>query len=140
MAFRQRLSTKTVVTLVILLVLLIGGAVGYAKYTDQKEKARLLQEENARLSNPQEAAKAEAARIKAEVGQAYQLPDEEPTIATVVDANKLKEQAFFANAQNEDKVLIFTQAKLAILYRPSTKKIIQVAPINLGENSNTTQN
>ena len=57
---------------------------------------------------------------------------ETPTIATVTDASKLKDQAFFTNAVTGDKVLIYTNAKKAFLYRPSTNKIINIAPVNLG--------
>lgn len=57
--------------------------------------------------------------------------DEQPTIATVTDTEKLKDQAFFANAQAGDKVIIYTTAKKAILFRPSENKIVEVAPLNI---------
>ena len=57
--------------------------------------------------------------------------DEQPTIATVTDIEQLKGQAFFANAQIGDKVIIYTTAKKAILFRPSENKIVEVAPLNL---------
>ena len=47
---------------------------------------------------------------------------------------KLGDQAFFSKAQKDDRVVIYAQAKKAILYRPSTKKIVEVAPLNIGEN------
>ena len=42
-------------------------------------------------------------------------------------SSKLKAQPFFAKAQDYDQVLIFEKAKKAILYRPSTNKLIEVA-------------
>ncbi len=65
-----------------------------------------------------------------------ELPEgEEPTIATVVDREKLQDQPFFLNAQNGDKVIIYTNARKAILYRPETKKVVEVAPIFFDENT-----
>ncbi|MGH9857147.1 MAG: hypothetical protein ACRD4B_04810, partial [Acidobacteriota bacterium] len=119
---------KLVLSLVVALVL-IGAAVGvgflYKAYTDQKERAD-------RLTNPTEAAKEETRLLIEKVGSLTELPNDEPTIATVRDVTKLQDQSFFQNAQNGDKVLIFTQAKKAVLYRPSTEKIIEIAPVNLG--------
>jgi hypothetical protein len=79
-------------------------------------------------------AEAEVLSLQASVGKLIELPDETPTIATVSDKSKLLDQPFFAKAENGDKVLIFTQGKKAIIYRPTTGKIIEVAPINLSEN------
>lgn len=120
---------KAHVIIVLLIVVLAGGGyVGYTKYQD-------LKQENQRLSDPQEAAKSETDRIKNEIAALIEVPnDEEPTIATVVDPEKLGDQAFFSKAQKDDRVVIYAKAKKAILYRPSTKKIVEVAPLNIGNN------
>lgn len=112
----------------VLVLLAAGGTLGYNKYT-------ALRKENERLANPQAAAQDEAKRVKSEVAQLIELPNEDPTIATVVDVDKLKNQSFFANAQNGDRVLLFASAKKAVLYRPSTHKIVEVAPINIGDST-----
>lgn len=71
-----------------------------------------------------------------EVGKLIELPQgEDPTVATVTDVEKLRDQVFFQRAQNGDKVLIYQNAKKAILYSPTLKKVIDVAPINLGSPS-----
>jgi hypothetical protein len=68
--------------------------------------------------------------ITKKIGKFMDLPaDEAPTLATVSDREKLKDQPFFAKAQNGDKVLIYTQSQKAILYRPAENKVIEV--INL---------
>lgn len=74
----------------------------------------------------------ETGNLVEEVSQFMLLPEgEEPTLATVSDKEKLMSQAFFAKAENGDKVLIFSKNGKAILYRPAEKKIINVADINL---------
>ena len=83
--------------------------------------------------DPQRMAQQEMITIVGEVGKLMVLPEgETPTIATVTDPEKLTGQAFFANASSGDKVLLYTNAKKAILYSPSQNKILEVAPINLG--------
>ena len=122
--------------ILVVLLMVIGGAgaggYSYSKYNNSQKEVK-------RLSNPQEAAKAQVSEAVAKVGQLVELPPSEtPTLATVNDPAKLKDQAFFANAKVGDQVLIYTQAKKAILYRPSTNKIIEIAPVNIG-NSTTSQ-
>jgi len=65
--------------------------------------------------------------------------DEEPTLVTVADKEKLKDQEFFKNAQNGDKILIYTKARKALLFRPSTGRIIEFAPLIIGAQDQTAQ-
>jgi len=67
--------------------------------------------------------------LKTEVGTLIELPNETPTIATVTDPHELTSELFFKDAQVGDKVLIFSKAGQAILYRPSEKKIIAVGAV-----------
>ena len=83
--------------------------------------------------NPARAAEEELRQIIARVGQLLVLPEGEiPTLATVTDPEKLKDQSFFVHAKIGDKVLIYTNAKKAILYSPAANKIVEVAPLNIG--------
>lgn len=86
-------------------------------------------------ATPDQQAASSAAEIKktvAEVGKNIVLPDNEtPTMATVTDPSKLRDQPFFAQAQIGDVVLVYVNFHKAILWRPSIQKIIEVSPINL---------
>ncbi len=56
------------------------------------------------------------------------LPEgEEPTIQTVTNLDELNYQPFFMNAEVGDQVIIYSVAKKAILFRPSTNKIIEAS-------------
>jgi hypothetical protein len=112
-----------------LAVVLLLGASGTAAY--------YYKQYNTLKSNPNKAAQDETASTIAAVGKLIELPEgEQPTLATVTDPEKLKGQAFFAKAQKGDKVLVYTGAKKAILYSPTNNKIVEVAPVNIGESSN----
>lgn len=104
-------------------VLLLGttGAAGY--FYQQLDEIK---------KNPNKAAQDETAATIAAVGKLMVLPSEQPTLATVTDPEKLKEQPFFASAKIGDKLLIYTTAKKAILYNPTENKIVEVAPVSLG--------
>jgi len=91
-------------------------------------------------NNPQKAAQEETLKLIGTISKLIVLPEgENPTIATVTDLERLREQPFFANAQAGDKVLIFTNSRKAILYNPITNKIVEVAPINIGNPASGTQ-
>lgn len=124
----RKLFTKSFIltfVLVFLLVLaLLTSYYFYIKYQSSKQS----------LSNPQASVEEEIDTLKKKIGALIELPkNEEPIPATVSDITKLKDQVFFTNAKNGDKVLIYSKAKLAVLYRPTTNKIINVAPVNIGE-------
>lgn len=122
-------DTKTTLFVLVLIV-----AIGFSTYFFiQYQKTKKL------LQNPNQASQQEVKSLVDKVGRLIALPkDETPTVATVTDNSKLKNQPFFARSENGDKVLIYTKAKRAILYRPSTDKIIEVAPVTIGPNRSTT--
>lgn len=107
-----------IVVSVVLLVLV--GAVGTSVYFYKKAN-----------SDPQADAIKDLAKVTKMVARHMVLPaDETPTMATVSDPEKLKDQPFFANAKKGFKVLIFSQSRKAILYDPVSDRIVEVAPIN----------
>lgn len=63
------------------------------------------------------------------------LPEsEEPYIASITDRDRLAgEQAFFHRSQDGDLLIYYEQARLAILYRPDTQKIIALSDVNKRE-------
>jgi len=90
-------------------------------------------EYSALKNNSDKQVQEETAKIIAQVGTLIVLPEGEmPTMATVADPEKLKDQPFFAKAKKGDRVLIYAKAKKAILYNPESNKIVEVAPINIG--------
>lgn len=70
--------------------------------------------------------------ILAKIGKLIQLPaGETPTMATINDAaNAKKTQPFLSSAENGDILIVYANAQEAILYRPSTDKLISVGPVN----------
>jgi len=89
--------------------------------------------------NPDLVYKGEDKKTIESISKYMQLPQgEEPSIATILDITKLKDQKFFENAQNGDKIIIYNSARKAILWRPTTNKIIEVAPLVLGDQAQTT--
>ena len=128
MNFDRKYILPAAIAAVVLVVLAVGGYLYYRSQssqvapTDPQAQQRLAQ--------------TEVKRLVAEVGKLIDLPQgEDPTVATVTDVGKLSDQPFFAKAKNGDKVLIYAIAKKAILYDPSTKKILDVAPVNIGSPS-----
>ena len=120
----QGTSTITKAAMV-LVVLLLLGALGSAGYF-YKQLSDIKK-------NPNKVAQDETNATLAAVGKLIVLPTgEQPTLATVTDPTKLADQPFFANAKTGFKVLIYTNAKEAILYDPVANKIVAVAPVNIG--------
>lgn len=74
--------------------------------------------------------------VLARVGEHILLPEsEKPTIATVSDIEKLRDQPFFTRAQEGDFVLIYPSGRL-ILYRPSLERIVEAGVLDAQSTSN----
>ena len=87
-------------------------------------------------NNPNKENDETIAKVTTEVGNLYMLPSEKPTVAQVQDKEKLKDQAFFAKAENGDYILIYSEAKLALLYRQKDHKLVNVGPITITDDNN----
>jgi hypothetical protein len=112
-------SWKTLIFIAVLLI--IGGMAGTAFYFYNKyQKVK---------KNPDIISQEETTWLVEKVSKLMVLPSGTPTVATVLDKEKLKDQAFFNNSENGDKILVFMDAKKAILYRPSLNKIIEISPL-----------
>lgn len=117
----------------LLLVSLAGNAFLGSMFWQLRQEVVQLRED------PQMMAQQELEQVLAEVSQIISLPEGViPILATVNNAEEIRErQPFFANAENGDKLLLYSNAPLeedrkAYLYRPSTRQLINVAPVNLG--------
>jgi hypothetical protein len=124
----RRLGLKRI-SLLILILIAIGGLLGtryfYNKYQDLKNNANIEAER-------------EVQKLVSVLGKLMELPaGEVPTVATISDKEKLTGQAFFAQAENGDILFAYTSAMKAILYRPMTNKIINVAPISINSTPTT---
>jgi len=115
----------------LLMVIVFLGAIGSGMYFYwQYQKV---------VKNPEIIAKQETAWVLEKINKLIDLPqDETPTVSTVLDKDKLKDQDFFKKSENGDKVIIYMKAKKAVLYRPNTNKIIEVAPVNTDQTQTAT--
>lgn len=120
--------------LLVIGVLIATSVYSYIQYDDAQSQLKKVKVELEELRNSPQATASEIRVLVDQVGRIVALPpNETPTVATITDIEKLKEQPFFANAKNGDKILIYRIARKAYLYRPEDNKIIEVAPINITE-------
>lgn len=121
MAGTKGLNSSKVIAIIALVIAIASIAFATYQYNEtQKLKTS---------DGQKQVAEDEAKVLKEKVAKLTLLPKETPTVATISDITKLKDQAFFNGAKNGDKVLIFTEARKAIIYRESENKIINQGPI-----------
>ncbi|HMS24074.1 MAG TPA: hypothetical protein PKB15_00045 [Acidimicrobiia bacterium] len=113
---------------VLVVALLVGGGVYVKRLTDENKNFKKVIASSA----PKKVNK-----IVDKVGKLMELPKGNPSLLIVEDKKVLKEQPFFSKSENGDVVLIYTEAKQAILYRESNNKIINAASLII-ENTTTT--
>ena len=124
---------QEVLSVLIVLVLVGVGASGYLFYNSTTQSVK-------GVSTGQTMDKSELKKLVDEIGKIMNLPQgEDPNVATVSDIDKLKDQPFFVDGKNGDQVLIYANAKKVILYDPSSKKIVNVAPLTVGNTQTPTQ-
>ena len=128
---KLRLNKVQIIFLIVALVLAgVTGASLYKYFEAQKEIARL-----STLEGQQQLAQQEVDVLLSQVSKHMVLPDnEKPTVATVTDIEALKKnQPFFEKAQNGDKVIVYVQARKAIIYSPEKDIIVNVGAVAVDE-------
>lgn len=125
----------------LLLTVIVFGLVGLVSVLEYKRQAvsaqlsvlaeQLKNADENDVPKEVEDAKQQANRIISEVRALMTIADDiEPTVATIVDVELLRQRnPFYNKAENGDHLIITTDR--AILYRSSEKKIIDVVPIQL---------
>ena len=123
---KKEVSKKLLTYLLLVLVIVLLGTTGYFYYQFRKLSQGPI--------GAQITAQEEAQKLATDIGKLMLLPkDEVPTVATITDIEKLKDQLFFRNATNGNKVLIYPNSKLAIIYDPKANLIVNVGPINFSQ-------
>lgn len=117
---------------VIVIALVIGGLSINSFRLSKQNKMLGLTIETLR-KDPNSVAKEEIKELVSKLSKLVVLPEgEEPVVATVTDKEKLKDQPVFAKAENGDKILIYSKAQKAYIYRPGSNLLIDVIPVNIG--------
>lgn len=125
-----------IIAIIAVLALAVAGFSFYQYQKAQKEIGSLKSDPNVAQAKIQQ----ENKKLIEKVSKLIELPTtEQPTIATVTDITKLKDEPFFARAKNGDKAIVYNIAQKIFLYRPSENKIIDVAPITVGPPPSSTQ-
>jgi H+/gluconate symporter-like permease len=123
------MNKNLIIGIVVVVVVVVGGYFGWKSFqakqnSPEAQAAQLQQQKN---------------EILQKVAALTQVPAEEPVLFTVNDANLLKgQQAFFKDAENGDVLLVYQQSSKALIFRPSTNKIINAGPVSFQQPQATT--
>lgn len=127
-AQEPRKKRRAIPYLIGLILLSVVAGAAYAGYL-YLSRMNAITSNAATLSDAERSA--EVADTIARVSELIVLPEgEDPTVATVTDPEKLRDQPFFDNAKAGYRVLLYTKARKAYLYDPEAHRLIEVAPIS----------
>lgn len=110
------------------IIVVILGVAGFLYYNYHKAQQQL---------QPNNSNQTESEQLLTKLSKLIDLPQEEPTIATIKDITKLQSQPIFQKGKNGDKVIIFPKAQELIIYDPTENKIISVSKIDESSGSAT---
>jgi hypothetical protein len=117
-------SWKKIIGAVIAAAVIAWLAYGYITTKHQLEQAK----------SPSATGQTPTQQVVSKVSNLVDVPkDESPTLANISNADALRKlskfnASFFADAKNGDVLLIYSKHNKAIVYRPTTNKIIASGP------------
>ncbi len=120
---KKRIATKYILIFILSFIIIVAASVGGYFYFNSKLAMANADDKEVFTGKMKE-------DLLVKIGRLVVLPKgEEPTIATVSDKSKLLEQAFFRQAENGDKLLLYEKTKKAILYRPSINRVVDITVV-----------
>jgi hypothetical protein len=144
-------ATKIIITLVIAVLIMWACVYVYIfnfRKSTQNENISIAKSETNLVENKNNAGGEEIQKAKdindqvqdlvKKVSKYMKLPtDDTPQLFEITDPKQLSDkQVFFKDSLKGDKLLVYAKSAQAIIYRPSTDKIINVGPISFA-NQNT---
>ncbi len=123
--FKGWSNKLTIIVLLLLILSIIGGIYLYRQYLEVKNEVETLKDPERYAAVLED----EQQQVLDEIGKHILLPDEEPTLYSILDVEMAKKSYgdFFENAKDGDRLIIYS--KKAIIYREETDLIINVGPI-----------
>ena len=123
---KQQAPYRVYLIAVVGLIVLAGvGYFGWMKYNQVYNSPEAV--------TAKQVAEAEAEKkvIMDSISKVMLLPEGDPVLFKVSNKDQMRaQQAFFKDTENDDVLLVFQESGKAIIYRPSTKTIINVGPVN----------
>lgn len=124
----KKQHTNTFLVILILVLALALGAVGYLYYREKQP------------GSDDAAIKAEIDRLSSRVSQLVKVPEgETPTVATVIDAKKLKKNnpVFYEGVENGDKLLVYSDR--VVLYDVNNDVVLNMVLVDTSKLQQTAE-
>jgi len=81
------------------------------------------------MANKNKAQAKEEQQTVDKIAKLLRLPNETPIFTTVYNEKDFENNNLFRVVKKGDKILLFINAKQAVIYRPSTNQVIEVLPV-----------
>jgi hypothetical protein len=120
-------------TLIIVTIAIIAAVLVVVTLSRKKDQSTIANSDS--QVQDSDLSEKEIAEIIKDIKDIILVPeDEEPLVATVLNAAELRaQQPFYGDVQDGDILLIYQSKQKAILFNPVQKKIINVGPLQFNE-------
>lgn len=101
--------------------------------------SRNFSQSNGSSEQLQQVVEEQTGKLTEEVGEIMTLPEGTPVLMTISDKSQLTDE-IFKDAENGDKILVYEDAGVLVVYRESTKEIIATGKVKSGSIENNDSN
>lgn len=131
---KKKLSSQKILSKLLFLGVVIALAVFAYLYFDAKNELSMVSTAQGQTALAQK----EIQEVTDKLSKLTILPEESPVVATILDAKLLATQsAFYTNAENGDKLVVYTNAQKAYIYSPTKNVIVNSGPLVVDQDPNS---